>query len=182
MNRLEAIREERGLSRAQLAAMVGTTYQTIHRLESGAIQMTAEWMEKLASALNCDAVDLLVSSSLAGARPDVEPATADGLPSLVDAIGLRGLRLYKVLSDVLTDAGIRQGDIVTVDETQEHIEKRVAGDIVLVRVLSLGVLLLRQYLPPHLLTTNRAGTTNSCLKTNDRTLRVSIVGILLRGK
>lgn len=51
MNRLKELREERDLSIADLARLVGTSHATISRLESGKMQLTELWARKIATAM-----------------------------------------------------------------------------------------------------------------------------------
>lgn len=51
MNRIKQLREERGLTLAQLAEVVGTSHATIQRLEKTKMQLTQGWAERIARAL-----------------------------------------------------------------------------------------------------------------------------------
>jgi transcriptional regulator with XRE-family HTH domain len=50
--RLRYFRELRGFTQQQLGDKVGTSFQQIQRLESGARKLSAEWAAKLAPALD----------------------------------------------------------------------------------------------------------------------------------
>jgi len=52
-NNIKEIRKDRGLSQEQLANAVHTTKATISKLENGDIQLTMEWMRRLANVLEC---------------------------------------------------------------------------------------------------------------------------------
>ena len=52
-NRLQALREDRGLTLRDLAARVGTSNQQISHLELGKRQLTTDWLVRLASVLDC---------------------------------------------------------------------------------------------------------------------------------
>ena len=58
-NRLRELRKARGWSLQTLADKVGTSAPQIQRLEVGNRQITLEWLDRLASALGCDASELL---------------------------------------------------------------------------------------------------------------------------
>ena len=58
-NRLKETRESRGFTQQQLADLVGTTKQTIGRLENGKRQLTEAWLHQLAGALSCHPGELL---------------------------------------------------------------------------------------------------------------------------
>lgn len=181
MNRIEEVREDRGVSRRELAEKLGVTPQTIGRLEKGEMQLTATYLNQIAEALECSPGDLLVSGAPITGQNDVEPASdPDGLPPLADLLGQRGIRAYRVLADTLAAIGIRTGSLIWVDETEAAIKARVAGDALIVRLVTPGTLILRQYLPPALVTTNRFGPNNTSMKLDDRTIRSSIVGVVLR--
>ena len=68
---LRALREERGLSQARLAEIVGCSQPDIARLESGHARTTAEWAERLASPLGVEPRDLFP-------RAPGSPRPADG--------------------------------------------------------------------------------------------------------
>jgi len=52
-NNIREIRQDRGLSQEQLAEKVHTTKATISKLEKGQIQLSMEWMKRLAQSLEC---------------------------------------------------------------------------------------------------------------------------------
>ena len=60
-NRLKEIRTKRKLSQQQLADLAGTSNPQIGRLESGQRKLTREWAERLASALNCTAAEIMLT-------------------------------------------------------------------------------------------------------------------------
>lgn len=63
MNEIRRLREEKGLSQAQLAEMAGTSQPQIKRLEDGARKLTKEWAERLAPHLSISAETLLFPDS-----------------------------------------------------------------------------------------------------------------------
>jgi transcriptional regulator with XRE-family HTH domain len=171
------LRRAAGLSRKQLGDAVGVEQNTIRRYETGEISISLDMLQAIATALRCDVADLIASDG--GLEDDVAlEIPAFGMLAITSAIGRRGLKIYRVLTDVLADADIRRSHRLLVDESNEACSARKAGDALVLRI-STGPLLLRQYLPPHLLVTNRFGVDNSTLKLNDRTLRVDVVGIVI---
>ena len=58
-NYIRELRDARGWSQEELAGRTGTTNQQIGRLELGQRRLTAEWMYRLADALECHPTDLL---------------------------------------------------------------------------------------------------------------------------
>lgn len=69
-NRLKELREARGLSLAALAALVGTSNQQISHLELGKRQLTVEWLERIALALECHPWAIVSESAPCDARED----------------------------------------------------------------------------------------------------------------
>ena len=59
-NRIRMWRERRGLTMAELGQRVGTEASQINKLEKGNRRLTAEWMGRLARALDCAPADLLM--------------------------------------------------------------------------------------------------------------------------
>lgn len=59
---IRAIRKQRGLTLQQLADAVGTTPQTIQRLETGNMSVSVDWLERIARALTLTPADLLAHS------------------------------------------------------------------------------------------------------------------------
>lgn len=57
MEQLKSIREDRGLSRASLAAMAGINPATVNRIENGERSPTVDTLEKLARALDVEVAD-----------------------------------------------------------------------------------------------------------------------------
>jgi transcriptional regulator with XRE-family HTH domain len=57
--RIRNIRKQRGLTLQQLADEVGTTAQTIQRLETANMTMSLDWLIRIASAMDLTAADLL---------------------------------------------------------------------------------------------------------------------------
>jgi len=68
-NRIRDLRKQNGMSQQALAKRVGTTGQQVGNLESGRRKLTQDWMERLASGLDCRPADLL-------GAPDMSRATS----------------------------------------------------------------------------------------------------------
>jgi transcriptional regulator with XRE-family HTH domain len=56
--KLRQIRKQKGLRLREVAERVGTTTQTIHRLETGGMTISVSWLGKLAEAYSVDIFDL----------------------------------------------------------------------------------------------------------------------------
>lgn len=61
-NNIKNIREQRGISKAELGKRCATDAAMISRLESGERNLTLDWMGKLANALGCAPWELLPQS------------------------------------------------------------------------------------------------------------------------
>lgn len=59
--RLQRVRNHRHISQAQLAKALGVSIGTIQNYEHGRVHMTADRLEQLARALQCQPTDLLMS-------------------------------------------------------------------------------------------------------------------------
>lgn len=178
MNRIREIRETLGMTSDQLAERVGTSGVQIRRLEAGTRRLTVDWMQRIAAALECSPADLIATAVIAEAQDEVEPADA-AIASIAGALAKKGLRLFRVKSDAVSDVGITVGDLITVDEGSEAIAAADNADIVLVRIADPPTLVLRQFMRPNLLLTNRPGA-NLAIKTSDRSVGLSIVGVVVR--
>lgn len=58
-NRVEMLREERGISRAEMATRLGCGNSQVFKLERGDVPMTLDWMHKIAEALDVSVCELL---------------------------------------------------------------------------------------------------------------------------
>lgn len=177
MNRIRALREALGLSADDLAERMGTSATQVRRLESGARRLTVEWMQRAAIALQCSPADVMLDVSVY-ATDDVEPTTV-GVDAVDSAIKRKGLSVYRVLSSALISAGIAPGTTITVDDTPEAVASLQDGDAVIARRGDGGTLMLRQFLRPGLLTTNRPGN-NEAIQIKDLGMNVALVGVLVR--
>ena len=61
-NRLRELRKERGLSHEKLAECLNTSRGQIYNLEQGNRQLTQNWMNRIAEALNCRPEDLITDN------------------------------------------------------------------------------------------------------------------------
>jgi transcriptional regulator with XRE-family HTH domain len=176
MNRIREIREAAGLTQEQLADKVGTTGNHIWRLESGRSRLSQGWMTRLAEALACSPADLIANVVAAEVGAEVE--AVDGHP-VIASIASRGLRVYRVTERSVVNIGISPGDIITVDESEGAAANPRGLDIVLVEIGPNKNRVLRQFVPPSMLVTNRGGA-NLAIDLNDPSVNPRIVGIVLR--
>lgn len=61
-NRIHEIRTKAGLSMEALAQRIGTTRATIMKLEKGHMNLTTNWMERIAKGLGCSPLELISSA------------------------------------------------------------------------------------------------------------------------
>lgn len=60
--RIREFRKLRGLTLKELADKIGTTPQTVQRLETANMTVSTDWLEKIAAALNVEPADLIARS------------------------------------------------------------------------------------------------------------------------
>lgn len=60
--RIREFRKLRGLTLKELADMIGTTPQTVQRLETANMTVSTDWLDKLAKALQVEPADLIARS------------------------------------------------------------------------------------------------------------------------
>ena len=61
MNKLKEIRKAKGRTLKHVAEAAGTSIQQVQRLENSERRLTTEWIERLASALDCSPSDIVPS-------------------------------------------------------------------------------------------------------------------------
>jgi transcriptional regulator with XRE-family HTH domain len=177
MNRIKDIRRAAGLTQAGLAEKLGTSENHVWRLENGHTDLTQEWMTAIAEILNCSPADLI--ANVVAAETGVEVESADSSP-VVAAIASRGLRVYRVLERSMANLGITPGTVITVDESDQAVRNLKPLDVVLVEVGKDRNRVLRQFVPPSMLVTNRSGA-NLAIDLSDSVVTPEIVGVVLHG-
>jgi len=182
MNRIKELREAAGLTQEDLGERLGITATHVWRLESGRTALTVEWMEQIAEILHVAAADLIANVVLAEIVDEVEPVEAD---AVTRSIGAMGLRVYRVTARSVIKTGIQPGDIITVNEADAATKAPNIGDVVLVEMRNpkakAKARVLRQYVPPDMLVTNRGGA-NLAITLDDPSVEPVIVGVVLRGQ
>ena len=85
--RLRELRKQRGMTLHQLAELIGTTPQTVQRLETATMRVSTDWLERFAKAFGVSPQDLIAGTS--GKRIQVvrlsEPHDGAGGPGSFDA-------------------------------------------------------------------------------------------------
>ena len=82
-NRIRQLRKQRGMTLASLAEAVGTTPQTVSRLETEVMTLSTDWLQRFAAVLNVHPADLLESPD----RPSID---------LVGTLGREGMGRIRV--------------------------------------------------------------------------------------
>lgn len=167
------------MTQGQLATALGKSEDTVWRLETGRTKLTIEVMYAIAQILGVTPADLLPHSLMSDIVADVEVAS---LESVVDPVLktllAQGYALYKVITDAVIEIGIKPGSQIVAKQTN----RAQTGDCVVCQVArpvdGRQTLLLRQYLSPSLITTNRMHG-NIVFNMAEGSLDVSIVGVVL---
>jgi transcriptional regulator with XRE-family HTH domain len=158
-NRIRQLRLERGLSLTEFAKLVGISESHLSRVESGVRGLHLSKMEAVARALGVPVATILSGQSL-GYMPDVAPYTPPKGSAIERALTSSTQRMFKVLSDVLSELEVSEGDPIIADMAVNSIKELKMGDVVVAQVFvddsKEGVLLLRQYINPKLLISNSA--------------------------
>lgn len=182
MNRIRHWRELRGLSQAKLARMVGMSQPNLHKIEDGRQKLTVDMMRKIAKQLTVPPLDLLSIAITADLSNDAEPAAKTSLPDdALKVLAAQKMTPYRVMTNAIERAGFAPSATILVDQRKPSIDGVKTGDAVIAEVEILGsgepsYVVLRQFIQPGLLTTNRPGR-NSVIDTSDDQLSVRVIGV-----
>lgn len=180
-NRIAYWRQIRNMSQQQLADALGISQPSIQRIETERQPLTVDLMQSIAKALGVEPIDLLSVAMAAEIRPDLIPAhkASGAAKKALDALGFIE---YQATTNALERAGIAAGASCIFNCTEAAIGALVTGDVVAASAkideLPQRVLILRQYIEPGLLTTNRAGI-NVAVATDDPHILIEICGVLV---
>lgn len=160
-NRIRPLRKLRGLSASDLAEKVGTSQVQISRLERGERNLTVEWMIRISKALDCMPEDLLGPIALAQFEESAEPYLSDN-DQVSQALSDLNKFLYVTNSTALESIGIAPDQPILFDMSAAACEDLRTGDIVLIQLMDRdgsmhAKSLIRQFIAPDMLTTNRRG-------------------------
>lgn len=103
---LRATRKRRGKTLTDIAELIGTTPQTVQRLETGGMPITIDRLEKLCNALNIDPGDLLSSDQrIVGimAREAVVEEREIALGAAAEEMRLRAIGFIGKLDELLEE-------------------------------------------------------------------------------
>jgi transcriptional regulator with XRE-family HTH domain len=85
---IRKLRKERGFTLTDIATKVGTTPQTIQRLETGNMTVSVKWLEKIAKALDVSPSKLLADPIASATTP---------APAFIDAICAELVRTRRIV-------------------------------------------------------------------------------------
>lgn len=111
VNRLKEIRQRRGLTQAELADRVGTTGNTISRLEIEQRQLSSKWLRLLSRALDVEPEELVASTSLRTVpMTEVVAASSSDVATPGVAHFLPRIHVPPMIEDPDTCFAVRVGD------------------------------------------------------------------------
>ena len=180
-NRIREIRKARGLTLQDVADRIAaetgeeTTRTQISRLELGTRKLTETWLHRLGLALQCDPTDLIHTAAIAAQRDEVEVFVPPGMTDQQQAAFLAmqtsaAQQMVTVTGTSMTKIGIVPGTVLSFRMGGEP----ERGAIVLAKIN--GVLVLREFVPPDTLLTQREGVPVA-ISLDDRSAAVEILGV-----
>lgn len=183
MNRIRYWRERKGLSQAALARLVGMSQPNLARIESGQQHLTEGLMQRFAKALDVAPIDLLSLAIVGALQDDVRPDEIKAAPEIAAALRQRHISSFRIRTNVLESRGFKPGTGALVDTGPPALERLKTGDVVVAEIEDLShpgsrYLVLREFIAPALLVTNRPGT-NHAIRTDDDGLAVRIIGVAI---
>lgn len=143
-------------------------------------------MQKIAQALNCSPTELIEVATIADGGDEVAPYTSHDLKIANSALMSKHLGFFVVQADSVEQIGIGRGHVVLVDTSVDALAGIRTGAIVVARISvnddghALSKLLLRQWVAPNLLVTNRSHG-NVILQFRDDRSHIEIVGVVVAG-
>lgn len=162
-NRIRELREGKGLTQEQLGKLVGRSKYVIGRIEEGKTPLKVEMARKLADALEVPLPDIFTEPRVSDFQEEAAPYVSQGESQIIRAIRRRNLEPWTIKSDSLEALGIRPGDMRLFDHGQEAVDSVRTGDVVIVQLYDrkdpmLATTVIRQFVAPGLIVTNRKGT------------------------
>ena len=111
-NRIRELRKSKGLTLEQLADSVGTISAQIQKLEVADRRLTQDWMNRIATALNCRPEDLI----------------SDSKPKQIPVVGDVGAGMVYAIDDHAQGAALDYVDAPLGITKKELVAVRVRGD------------------------------------------------------
>lgn len=140
-------------------------------------------MRKIATALEVTPADLIQSPTLAEFRDEAAVYLSPTAEHLLRPLRGRALAFMTVSTDSLLNLGIKPGDVKLFDLSPEAVNGVTTGDVVVAQLYDSKELLvaktvIRQFIAPGLLTTNRP-TTNVAFTLINANFEAVIKGVLV---
>jgi transcriptional regulator with XRE-family HTH domain len=186
-NRIRQLREERGLTQEQVAALLDLHLTNYNKLENGKTDLGVRRMKELARIFGVDPIEILVDprdpSSFGMGEPEALPyqpaeGSDDGFRAVIEAAcaGRNAADPWVLRSMALAEEGYLPGDILIVDLSSEP----RPGDVVCAKLRPLdpdSETLFRIYEPPYLVGTARSARRPFNLETDDVQIRGVVVSM-----
>lgn len=156
MKLIEHERLKRGWSRQTLATAMGTSGETVYRLERDRMKLTLEWLTKFATAFDIEPAALLDSpqtsqQSEKTATPESDDIVTDwGAVSAIVLPGRGPIDTFRMNDNALSSVGILEGDTLFLQQNTPAQK----GEVVIIEVFGstrIPKKLARLYDPPYLI-------------------------------
>jgi len=178
-NRIRELREAAGITLDELAKRSGYSKSQLSRLENEERRLNMDAMSAIGKALDVAPEELVAYGSLLPKNDEVTPDTVDGAPDVLADLRRSGLKRYRVEADSAALLGYHPGHTITVDERPEAVQSVKSLDIVIARVVGTNVKVLRQFIAPDMLITQRPSA-NMAVRLADRSAGLLILGVVMR--
>ena len=153
----------------------------VSRLESGHRGAQLDTLHAVAAALGVPVTDLFTHQTMEY-LPDLEPYAPPGGSKLAQSLRSGSEKMFKVLTNAVSEVGFAKGDLFFVDMCELATSELCSSDIVVAELNPSSpkkpVLLLRQFISPHLLITN--SREQNCVPIHMLNENVRIVGKVLK--
>lgn len=138
-------------------------------------------MQKIARVLDVRPEELISAALMAGLEDDAVPYTSEDPAISSLSLSARGLAYFRVVSDAVEMADVPPGSVILIDMTQAAVDAAKTGDIVVAEVYGSdetlnATTIVRQFVAPSLLTTNRRRS-NVALSLHDPDFDIVIKGV-----
>ncbi len=162
-NRIRELREAKGWPQEYLGKLVGRSKYVIGRLEDGTTPLKIDMARKVAEALDVSLPDLLTGPMVQDFQEEAAIYVSESEQPLLRAISRRNLTPWTIKTDSLEAVGLRPGDMRIFDHSKEAVENVRTGDVVIVQLYDRNDpmqarTVIRQFVEPAMIVTNRLGT------------------------
>lgn len=173
-NRIAELRRRKGLTQEELAERIGTHQPTVQRWEAGLRFPRGHFLQRLAEVLGVRPADLISAVTAAETANEIVQIDSPGINSALKSIGLS---TWRVIADSLNRIGIASNAVILVKNVEGSLEGIGPGSIVVLEAPD-GARVIRQFLPPSLVTTNRSGT-NVAIDLVNENPGLRVVGVVV---